>query len=100
MWQIDGRNRQAACELVGVEPRYAVLADDPVAYIISTNVTRRHLNNGQCAIAIVRARKLTYSGVSQNRGAADGAKTSLARVKATFMKSNPSPNFHPNSTSF
>ena len=36
---IDGRNRQAACERVGVAPRYETLpaGTDPVAFILGAN---------------------------------------------------------------
>ncbi len=50
---IDGRNRLAACRLADVEPRFTTLDDhDPVAFIISANVHRRHLSKGQCAMAV------------------------------------------------
>lgn len=54
---IDGRNRWAACQIAGVDPRFEELADgvDPVAYILSTNVQRRHMNAGQRAMVTVRA---------------------------------------------
>ena len=54
---IDGRNRLAACERAGVEPRNEVLPAnvDPVAYITSANVKRRNMTKGQTAIVAVRA---------------------------------------------
>lgn len=53
---IDGRNRLRACELAGVEPAFTSLnGHDPIAYIISTNVNRRHLNKGQQAMAVAMA---------------------------------------------
>lgn len=49
---IDGRNRRAACLLAGVTPHTVELnGQDPVAYILSTNITRRHLSKGQRAVA-------------------------------------------------
>lgn len=57
---IDGRNRLAACELAGVEPSYEELdSQDPVAYILSANLARRHMSKGQRAMAGVWA----YDGV-------------------------------------
>ena len=49
---IDGRNRREACRIAGVVPRLVELnGQDPVAYVLSSNVARRHLTKGQRAIA-------------------------------------------------
>jgi ParB/RepB/Spo0J family partition protein len=59
---IDGRNRLRACELAEVEPRFTTLnGQDPVAHILSANVTRRHLSTSQKAMAAARLRLLTES---------------------------------------
>src|SRR3974390_2485555 len=49
---IDGRNRLRACEIAGVAPTFERLHPDidPIAFILSNNVNRRHLNKGQQAI--------------------------------------------------
>jgi len=45
---LDGRNREIACERAGVPPLYASYdGSDPVAYVLSKNVLRRHLNESQ-----------------------------------------------------
>jgi ParB-like nuclease domain len=50
---IDGRNRDRACEIAGVEPTTVPFdGDDPRAYIIAANVCRRHLTKGQQAMAV------------------------------------------------
>jgi hypothetical protein len=50
---IDGRNRLAACEIAQVEPRFEQLNGwDPLAFILSANITRRHLTKGQQAMAV------------------------------------------------
>jgi hypothetical protein len=50
---IDGRNRREACRRAGVVPTTIELnGADPLAYIISTNIKRRHLNKGQQAMAV------------------------------------------------
>jgi ParB-like chromosome segregation protein Spo0J len=50
---IDGRNRLAACKIAQVEPRFERLnGHDPLAYIVSENIERRHLTKGQRAIAL------------------------------------------------
>ena len=41
---LDGRNRWDACQLAGVKPRFTeFVGDDPLAWVISQNLTRRHL---------------------------------------------------------
>jgi 16S rRNA G966 N2-methylase RsmD len=48
---LDGRNRLRACQVLGIEPRYAAYrGDDPVGFIIRANVHRRHLTQGQRAM--------------------------------------------------
>ena len=48
---IDGRNRLAACEMAGVEPRYTFLnGHDPQAFIWGANCERRQLTQGQKAM--------------------------------------------------
>jgi hypothetical protein len=51
---IDGRNRLAACQIAGVDAQIEELngATDPVAYILSANINRRHLTKGQRAMAV------------------------------------------------
>ena len=66
---VDGRNRRAACRLAGVEPRSTTLPDgaDPVAYVLSANVARRHLSPGQRAMAIAQAQTFS-SGTFHRKG--------------------------------
>ncbi len=65
---IDGRNRLAACETAGVEPVFIELnGSDPVAYILSANLARRHMTKGQRAMAGVRA----YDGIIKQDDAAE-----------------------------
>jgi len=52
----DGRNRLEACHRAGVEPHFWTFdGDDPVAFILSVNVHRRHLSKGQRAMAVAKA---------------------------------------------
>jgi ParB-like chromosome segregation protein Spo0J len=53
---LDGRNRLAACNLVGIEPDFReVNGDDPLALVVSMNILRRNLTAGQKAIAAAEA---------------------------------------------
>lgn len=52
---LDGRNREAACKIAGVEPRSEVYDGDPVEFILDLNVRRRDLNAGQRAMAMAIA---------------------------------------------
>ena len=56
---IDGRRRLKACELAGVEPKFKdVSPSDPVAYVLSLNLQRRHLDISQRAMVGGRAKEL------------------------------------------
>jgi ParB-like chromosome segregation protein Spo0J len=56
---IDGRNRERACQLAGAEPRYEVLPSDIdiFAYIVSTNLRRRHLTDEQRRSIIIKIKE-------------------------------------------
>jgi len=55
---LDGRNRLAACELVGVEPDFTTYdGDDPDGYALAVNLQRRNLTKGQAAMVAARACK-------------------------------------------
>jgi len=48
---LDGRNRWRACEVVGVEPESREYqGDDPLGFVLSLNLHRRHLTDGQKAV--------------------------------------------------
>lgn len=57
---LDGRNRMAACRLKGVEPVTKIVTniEDPVAYVLSLNLHRRHLTPSQASMCAARAREL------------------------------------------
>jgi ParB-like chromosome segregation protein Spo0J len=56
---LDGRRRSIACRLAGVEPVVRVVSvDDPVAYVLSLNLHRRHLTPSQASMCAARARDI------------------------------------------
>lgn len=63
---IDGRNRLEACRRAEVEPEFMTLnGQEPVAFILSCNVNRRHLNKGQQAMAVARACSFSEQSVRE-----------------------------------
>jgi len=57
---LDGRNRYRACLLAGVEPVTSEFAgEDPLEFVLSANLHRRHLNESQRALV---AAKITNLG--------------------------------------
>jgi len=56
---LDGRRRWLACSLAQVEPKTrTVSVADPVAYVLSLNLHRRHLTPSQLSMVAARAREL------------------------------------------
>lgn len=54
---LDGRNRYNACRALGIKPRFRdfnCTDGDPLAYVWSANVTRRHLSESQRAMAVAK----------------------------------------------
>jgi len=80
---LDGRNRLRACEKAGVEPHFESFDGlDPEGFVISENVTRRHLTAGQRGMAAARMMPEAEEGKKRPSGAAKATgclgKTDLA----------------------
>lgn len=78
---IDGRNRQTACEMAGVEPRYEQLnGHDPEAFIWGANGKRRQMDKGQMAMVAAMAFTVatTVNNEPRERGREDTGKAKAA----------------------
>jgi ParB-like nuclease family protein len=54
---IDGRNRWEACRRAGIVPTFETFkGKDPIAFIVSNNITRRHLTKAQRAMYAAKAK--------------------------------------------
>ncbi len=75
---LDGRNRLKACEELGLEPETCELGadQDPVAYVMSANLHRRHLTTAQRSMAA--AKLATLKNGSRASSNDEGAKRNVA----------------------
>lgn len=56
---LDGRRRYLACRMAGVTPQFRTVSPaDPIAYVLSLNLHRRHLTPSQLAMVGARAREV------------------------------------------
>lgn len=65
---LDGRNRQRACDAVGVDCVYVPLAadDDALEYVWDKNFRRRHLSTGQISYALAQYETLRHGGARRH----------------------------------
>jgi len=72
---IDGRRRYTACLQADIEPDYLYVDDveDPVAYVLSLNLHRRHLTVSQASMCAQRARSM-YDEAAKERQKQSGKK--------------------------
>lgn len=60
---LDGRNRYLACMQVNVEPHYTEYrGDEPLQFVVSKNLHRRHLNASQRALLADQVYKMAKAG--------------------------------------
>jgi hypothetical protein len=78
---LDGRNRYRACMAAGVEPIFTVYAgNDPVGYVISVKLRRRHLDESQRAMVAARLATLKLGDNQHSEGLPIGRGSELLNV--------------------
>lgn len=77
---LDGRNRLRACELAGVSPRFVEWEGrgDPVPWVVSKNLKRRHLTESQRGMVAARTKDY-YAGLAKERQR-EGAEQTNAKL--------------------
>ncbi|MGA5879517.1 ParB/RepB/Spo0J family partition protein [Streptomyces cellulosae] len=86
---LDGRNRLAACEIAGVEPRFATYTgSDPKGLILAHNLRRRHISKGQQAMIVAMARSFSEHSLRHHAKLHSISLTRLSNA-ATVLKHHP-----------
>ena len=94
---LDGRNRWLACKMLGIKPRLRAFCngsdgEDPLAYVWSANVARRHLTNSQISLAITKRMELYSKGeINQHGGSANQSEPQKFTAKQAAKVANVSP---------
>jgi hypothetical protein len=99
---LDGRNRLRACYEACIKPEFREYdGDDPIAFVVSLNMKRRHLSESQRAIAAAELANLEKgqksaahkkaAGVSQERAAKllNVSRSSVQSAKKMIAKGTP-----------
>ena len=56
---LDGRNRYKACQELGIAPELRKYqGSDPLKFVMSLNLARRHLNSSQCAFVALEVERV------------------------------------------
>lgn len=56
---LDGRNRYKACQTLGIAPELRKYqGNDPLKFVMSLNLARRHLNSSQCAFVALEVERV------------------------------------------
>lgn len=85
-WILDGRNRLEACTKANITPRFEKVEGDPIAYICSANIHRRHLSTTQrAAIAADLANMTKQDTLKQNTDGPNGPSEKISTEQAAKM---------------
>src|SRR5262245_19465095 len=78
---LDGRNRYRAGEVAGVGPTFTTYTgDDPVSYVVSLNLRRRHLDESQRAMVAAKLATLKLGDNQHSEGLTIGRSSELLNV--------------------
>jgi N6-adenosine-specific RNA methylase IME4 len=78
---LDGRNRYRACVAAGIEwQSIPYIGDDPLAYVISLNLKRRHLNESQRAMVAAKLATLKLGDNQHSEGPSIEGSSKLLNV--------------------
>jgi N6-adenosine-specific RNA methylase IME4 len=87
IWILDGRNRLRACRDAGVEPQWDdYIGSDPIAYAMSMNVHRRHLNETQRSFVGAELVPLYEAQAKERQRAAGGARPVSANLRGAVTE--------------
>jgi hypothetical protein len=80
---LDGRNRYRAAEAAGVLcPRRIYDGDDPIGFVVSLNLKRRHLSESQRAMVAAKLATLRAGDNQYSEGLPIGRSSELLNVSA------------------
>jgi ParB-like chromosome segregation protein Spo0J len=83
---LDGRNRHRACEIAGVSPRFEeYTGKDPMQFVISHNLHRRHLDESQRGMIAARLANLRDGVRSDRQGSSIGLPTHTQSEAAALL---------------
>jgi ParB-like chromosome segregation protein Spo0J len=87
---LDGRNRYKACKIAGVKPSFVQWDGDgdPLAWVISTNLVRRHLTASQRAILALDVLPLLAKQAKERQRLGRGKKVAQIRAEETGKASS------------
>lgn len=78
---LDGRGRYLACQIASVEPRFKdYVGDDPLGFVVSRNLHRRHLTESQRAIVAARLAALKLGANQHSQGLPIGRAAALLNI--------------------